>query len=87
MATIVLNFEGAMAEDTVRNEYLLHRQIHGWLGSPAGSKEAGLARDVGALNERVYAELFLTPNADPWLGLVPRDGYSALERDGVCSAP
>ena len=31
--------------------------------------------------DRVYAELFLTPSSDPWLGLVPSDTYTAL-RDG-----
>jgi hypothetical protein len=74
-----------MAEDTVRNEYKFHRQIHAWLAARPGSPEAALAGDVAALNERVYAELFLTPSSDPWLGLVPRDAYSALEGDGVCA--
>ena len=27
--------------------------------------------DVDTLNEWVYAELFLTPSSDPWLGLAP----------------
>lgn len=31
----------------------------------------------------VYAELFLTPKSDPWLGLKPSDAYSALDHDGV----
>lgn len=78
-------FERAMAEDTVRNEYNFHRQIHAWLAARPGSAEAMFAGDVTALNERVYAELFLTPSSDPWLGLVPRDAYSALEGDGVCA--
>ena len=39
--------------------------------------------DVQPLNERVYAELFLTPSSDPWLGLVPPDTYSALDRGGL----
>jgi hypothetical protein len=38
---------------------------------------------VDRLNERVYAELFLTPSSDPWLGLAPRDAYSALDGDGI----
>ena len=40
-------------------------------------------RDVDALNERVYAELFLTPRSDPWIGLVPSGVYSALENNGI----
>jgi hypothetical protein len=35
------------------------------------------------LNAKVYAELFLTPDSDPWLGLVPRDTFTALEDDGL----
>jgi len=30
----------------------------------------------------VYAELFLTPSSDPWLGLLP-GAYTGLENDGV----
>src|SRR5579862_3934781 len=56
-------FDKSVAEDTVRNEYMLHRTIHGWL---ANDKPAGSA-DV--FNQRVYAELFLSPLSDPWLGL------------------
>jgi hypothetical protein len=39
--------------------------------------------NLDALNERVYTELFLTPSSDPWLGLMPADTYTALERGGV----
>jgi hypothetical protein len=35
-------------------------------------------------NERVYAELFLTPSSDAWLGLVPPDTFSGLDNDGLC---
>jgi hypothetical protein len=74
---VVANFQASIALDTVRNEYLLHRQIHEWLAA------APLTPDLAAFNERVYAELFLTPSSDPWLGLVPADTYTALENDGV----
>jgi hypothetical protein len=33
---------------------------------------------VEPLNERVYAELFLTPSSDPWLGLKPDDVFTGL---------
>jgi hypothetical protein len=77
LVRIVRTFERSMSIDTVRNEYLLHRQIHRWLS------ESPKPLEVSALNERVYAELFLTPSSDPWLGLLPADAYSALENDGV----
>jgi hypothetical protein len=67
--------ERSISEDTVRNEYLLHRQIHEWLATASAPVEA--------LNARVYAELFLTPDSDPWLGLLPDDAYAALENDGL----
>jgi hypothetical protein len=37
---------------------------------------------VEAFNKRVYTNLFLTPDFDAWLGLVPDDTYTALEKDG-----
>ena len=78
---MIRNFQSSIAQDTVRNEYLFHLQIHRWLADPAN---AALTDDVAALNKRVYAELFLTPDSDPWLGLVPVDTYSALDDDGLC---
>lgn len=80
LVKIVQNFERSIAEDTVRNEYTFHRQIHLWLADATSSA------DLDALNERVYAELFLTPSSDPWLGLLPPNAYSALPDDGLCRA-
>ena len=74
---LVRVFEDSMALDTVRNEYLLHRRIHEQFADAAPQ-----TADVDALNEWVYAELFLTPSADPWLGLAPPDVYTALDEDG-----
>lgn len=50
---------------------MLHRQIHQWFvqGNQTSNK--------------VYAELFLTPSSDPWLGLAPDDIYSAIDHDEV----
>ncbi len=74
---MVREFERSIAEDTVRNEYQLHLRIHEWLadGNPPS--------DVTAFNERVYAELFLTPSSDPWLGLAPGHTYTALVNNGA----
>lgn len=74
---IVKKFEAAMALDTVRNEYMLHSQIHQWFMQGKETK------NVEALNEQVYAQLFLTPSSDPWLGLFPSDSYSAIDNDGI----
>jgi hypothetical protein len=74
---VVAQFESSIALDTIRNEYLLHRRIHDQF---AGG--GAVSQNVDALNEWVYAELFLTPSSDPWLGLAPRDVYTALDGGG-----
>jgi len=73
---MVRSLQGSIALDTVRNEYTFHRQIHEWLA-------AGNVADLDVFNERVYAELFLTPSSDPWLGLMPADTFTALDNNGV----
>jgi hypothetical protein len=65
-----------LSEDTCRNEYLLHPKIHAWLAT-------GELANVDALYRKVYAELFLNPDSDPWLGLVSPDTFTALENNGV----
>jgi hypothetical protein len=79
MVRLVRNFQSTISIDTVRNEYTLHREIHDWFAK----NEVPADIDVNSLNERVYAQLFLTPNNDPWLGLVPGDVYTALDNNGV----
>jgi hypothetical protein len=74
---MISNFQSVMAVDTVRNEYILHRQIHQWF------IEENKTNNVNLLNDKVYTELFLTPNYDPWLGLMNNDSYSAIDNDGV----
>ena len=78
---MVNSFEESISLDTVRNEYLLHRRVHELLAE----SETG-SMDFNALNEWVYAELLLTPSSDPWLGLTPRDVYTALDNDGRVEA-
>jgi len=73
----IRNLQRSISEDTVRNEYSLHRQLHAWFAN-------GIApRALDALNAKVYAELFLTPDSDPWLGLLPPDTFAALDAGGV----
>ena len=79
LARLVQNFERYIALDTVRNEYLMHTKLHAWLTSFRYSN------NLEGLNEKVYAELFLTPRSDPWLGLFSPDTYTALENGGVTS--
>lgn len=74
------NLEDTIAADTERNEYLLHPRIHQWLA--AGNE----VNNLELFNRLVYAELFLTPRSDPWLGLAPPDVYSGLDDNGEISA-
>jgi hypothetical protein len=77
LAIVAGQFERNMALDTVRNEYLLHSQLHQWF-----SEQETMAT-FEQLNRRVYNSLFLTPASDPWLGLRPGDAFAAIEGDGV----
>jgi hypothetical protein len=77
LASLINSFERLIALDSVRNEYVLHTKLHGWLIADQSRF------DVNALNQKVYAELFLTPGSDPWLGLLSPDVYTALERGGI----
>jgi len=75
---LIVNLQNSIALDTVRNEYLYHTRIHEWFA--AGE---GVTQDVEALNKRIYAELFLTPDADPWLGLASDDVYTGIRDAGL----
>ena len=77
MVRMLRNLENSIAEDTVRNEYQLHSRIHEWFVTGAAPA------NLNALNSKVYAELFLTPNSDAWLGLAPANTFSALDGGGL----
>jgi hypothetical protein len=78
---MIAKFQESIALDTIRNEYLLHRRLHQWFLTGEAA-----AQDVDKLNQRVYAELFLTPDSDPWLGLVADDVYTGLKDHGIVPA-
>lgn len=77
LARKIENFENAIALDTARNEFLMHTELHLWIAN------GEIPLDLVELDERVYDELFLTPSADPWIGLVPENVYAALEDEGI----
>ena len=77
-ARMIKRLKTTLAADTYRNENELRPVIRRWIAE-------GMT-DVETLNERVYAELFLTPSSDPWLGLLPADTYTALDNDGVTAS-
>ncbi len=76
-ARMLANLKHTVAEDTLRNEYDLHLRIHQWFAN------SYYRVTFEALNQRVYAELFLTPATDPWLGLLQDEAFSAVAGGGV----
>jgi hypothetical protein len=81
MLRVIRNFERSLAEDTVRNEYVLHHRLH-----RLGADGFAPACDLGAADARIYADLFLSPLDDPWLGLAPAAVYTALPERGTIDA-
>ena len=77
MLRMVRRFQRSVARDTAMNEYRHHRQIYNWLA------DAEQPVSVEPFNQRVYAKLFKAPLDDPWMGLVPANGYSALDNRGL----
>lgn len=76
-ASLVQKFQELIALDTVRNEYLLRPRLYAWLYRDPSRT------DLQKFNAKVYAELFLTPASDPWLGLTSKDIYTALDNAGI----
>ncbi len=76
LVPILNKFQSSIALDSVRNEYLLQPKIYAWLIDNPWN-------NVDHLNNQVYSDLFLTPSTDPWLGLLPKDAYSAIENEGA----
>jgi len=77
LKSVVDSFERAIAQDTVRNEYVFHAQIHSWF---VNNEFANAETSLTVLNRRVYDQLFLTPASDPWLGLVNENVYTGISK-------
>ncbi|HEY3968378.1 MAG TPA: hypothetical protein VGM05_27685 [Planctomycetaceae bacterium] len=77
---LIRNVTRFINEDSVRNEYDLHVQIHNWFAA----KQPVPEREV--LVRRIYSDLFLSPVDDPWYGLSRPDVFSAIKNDGRIDA-
>jgi hypothetical protein len=77
LTSMVRKLELSVAMDTVRNEYMLRTKLHAWLVAQPSRN------NLEKFNDEVYAQLFLTPKSDPWLGLFSPETYMALETGGV----
>jgi hypothetical protein len=76
-ATLLETFQRSVALDTVRNEYRMHSRLLAWLTNNT------LRSNVDKFNDKVYAEMFLTPKSDPWLGLLMPESYIGIDNSGV----
>lgn len=68
--------ESNLAGDAAVNELVLRPIIREWLAQ-------GDAVTFEELNTRVFAEIFLTPRSDPWLGMLTEDMWTGIKDDGV----
>ena len=76
-AAMLAKFQESIALDTVRNEYLMHTKVYPWLWIDPSRT------NLDKFNDKVYAELFLTPGTDPWLGLLDKAVYVGIDDSGV----
>lgn len=65
----------AVAKDTIINRFVFHDAVRSWLADGVS--------DPMVVQNRLYDELFLTPKADPWLGLVDENAYTGVDGGGV----
>ncbi|HJQ35633.1 MAG TPA: hypothetical protein VKB93_00710 [Thermoanaerobaculia bacterium] len=72
LEALIANLQNSVAADTVFNECALHAEIHQWF-------LRGQVTDLASLNTRIYDQLFLTPESDPWLGLKQPTIFTAIE--------
>ncbi|PYQ25487.1 MAG: hypothetical protein DMF56_27455 [Acidobacteria bacterium] len=71
MEALLMNLKSSVAADTIFNECELHAAVHSWF-------VRGEVPDLASLSKRVYDELFLTPDSDPWLGLKSPTIFNAI---------
>ena len=71
-------FERRMTEEELRNEYVFHGSIHSWLAKASHVAFAGT-------NDYIYSKLFMTPQSDAWLGLMPTEAITGMAGDGIVS--
>ncbi len=73
---MVRDFEQNINRDTVFNLFALQTKIDDWFAAMSQSP------DDQALTRQIYADAFLMPLSDPWLGLSPESTFTALESRG-----
>jgi hypothetical protein len=78
---VIAMLEANVARDTLANETGLRPQIRAWF------MDAETPLGFADLNARLYAQLFLTPADDAWLGIDRRGTFTGLPGDGLSREP
>ncbi len=70
----------SLMKDEVQNDLILHSKIHVLFLQLLAARQAegGGALPLPTLTERIYADAFLTPLDDPFMGLAPPDVFTAI---------
>jgi hypothetical protein len=76
------NLQGSVTADTMRDNYMFRPQILAFLEEV---QPHGFTLDQ--INDWVYAQIFLTPKDDPWLGFAGQDVFSGIAQNGEQGAP
>jgi len=76
------NLQETVTVDTMRDNYMLRPQILAFL---QGAQPHGLTLDQ--VNNWVYAQVFLTPKDDPWLGFAPQGVFTGIAQNGEQAPP
>ena len=71
------NLSGTVLMDTVQNNYMRRTKILAFL-----AQSSGQSLSLSQINDWVYAQVFLTPRQDPWLGLAPSDVFTGIDGNG-----
>ncbi len=77
MLRSLTTFDKSVSLDTVKNNYMLRTKILAFLAT-SGRQTWSLDR----INDWVYAQVFLTPPQDPWLGLASQNVFTAIDGNG-----
>lgn len=82
---LVASLTRGIARDSIINERLLRPRIQARFNDgPVSFSASGVdATSLPALNEWVYASVFLTPREDAWLGMVDEAIYTGLDNGGM----
>src|SRR5258708_7701151 len=74
---ILARLRQTVGEDTRRNEKEIRPAILRMIVEAHGKLT------LEELNRKVYDQVFLTPQSDPWLGLVPADAFTGIAGEGI----